>query len=100
MKPALTRLITAVVALLVLLAPISAEAQPQPRVARIGVILSSGSSPTSAASVEVFRERLRELGYVEGRNIAMEIRYAMDQPERFRHLAAELVGLGVSMTSQ
>lgn len=97
MKPTITRLTTAVGAVFVLVAPISAEAQPQPRVARIGIILSSGASPTSVASVEVFRQRLRGLGYVEGRNIAMEIRYGMDQPERFRHLAAELVGLGVDV---
>jgi putative ABC transport system substrate-binding protein len=98
MTSRMSRLTTAVlVAVLGLVAPSPAEAQAPPRVARIGLILSSGRSPTSAVSVETFRQRLGELGYVEGRNIAMEIRHAMDHPERFRHLAAELVGLGVDV---
>jgi len=78
-----------------LAAPLAAEAQPQARVARIGVI-PSGSPATSAASVDTFRQRLRELGYVEGRNIAIEVRYAVAQTERSRG-AAELVGLGVDV---
>ena len=83
-------------AVAVLTAPLAAEAQPQARVARIGVI-PSGSPATSAASVDAFRQRLRELGYVEGRDIAIEVRYAVAQPERARGLAAELVGLGVDV---
>jgi putative tryptophan/tyrosine transport system substrate-binding protein len=80
----------------VLAAPLAVEAQPQAQVARIGVI-PSGSPATSAASIEAFRQRLRELGYVEGRNIAIEVRYALAQPKRVRGLAAELVGLGVDI---
>jgi putative tryptophan/tyrosine transport system substrate-binding protein len=76
--------------------PLAAEAQPQARVARIGVILS-GSTATLAASVDAFRQRLRELGYVEGRNIAIEVRDAVAQPEGFRGLAAALVGRGVDV---
>jgi len=79
-----------------LAAPLAAEAQPQAQLARIGII-SSGSPDTSAASVDAFRQRLRELGHVEGRNIAIEVRYAVAQPEPFRGLAAELVGLGVDV---
>jgi putative tryptophan/tyrosine transport system substrate-binding protein len=78
----------------VLAGPLAAGAQPQAQVSRIGVI-PSGSPAMSAASLDAFRQRLRELGYVEGRNIAIEIRYAVAHPERFRGLAAELVGLGV-----
>jgi len=77
-----------------LVTPPAAGAQPQAQVSRIGVI-PSGSPAMSAASLDAFRQRLRELGYVEGRNIAIEIRYAVAHPERFRGLAAELVGLGV-----
>ena len=91
MTPTITRLTGAVVVLLVLVAWLSAGAQ-QPRVARIGVI--TGGAP--AASVDAFRQRLRELGYAEGRNIAIEVR-AVVQPERFPELAAELVGLGVNV---
>ena len=69
-------------------APRAAEAQS---ISRIGVIHG-----TSAASVDAFRQRLRELGYVEGRSVAIEVRYAV-QPERARGLAAELVGLGVGV---
>ena len=73
-----------------------AAAQPQAQVARIG-ILPSGSSATSAASIDAFRQRLGELGYVEGRNVAIEVRYTVAQPERLRHQAAELIGLGVDV---
>jgi ABC-type uncharacterized transport system substrate-binding protein len=85
-----------------LAAPLAAEAQPSARVLRIGVI-SSGSPASSATSVDAFRQRLRDLGYVEGRNIAVEvryvdeIRYAATQPRRYHDVAAELVGLGVDI---
>jgi putative ABC transport system substrate-binding protein len=97
MKPTITRLATAVVVLLVLLTLLSAEAEPQAQVARIGVITSGSPSTPSAASIGAFRQRLRDLGYVEGRSIAIEVRYALDRPEQFRSLAAELVGLGVDV---
>jgi hypothetical protein len=54
-----------VVAGCLLARPLATEAQLQAQVARIGVIVS-GSSATSTASVDAFRQRLRELGYVEG----------------------------------
>jgi putative ABC transport system substrate-binding protein len=71
------------------------KVQPQARVARIGVI-PSGSPATSAASVDAVppapaRARLY------GRNIAIEVRYGVAQPERSRDLAAEFVGLGVDV---
>jgi putative tryptophan/tyrosine transport system substrate-binding protein len=94
MTPTITRLTRAVVVLLVLVASLSAAAQ-QPRVARIGVI-TSHSPAIMVASVDAFRQRMRELGYAEGRNFAIEVRAAA-QPERFRELAAELVGLGVDV---
>ena len=95
MTTTIARLTRAVVALLVLAAWLSAEAQ-QPRVARIGVI-TSGSPTTAAAWVDAFRQRLRELGYAEGRNVAIDVRYESAQPERLRTFAAELVGLGVDV---
>jgi ABC-type uncharacterized transport system substrate-binding protein len=54
---------------------------------------SSGPTPFSDA----FRQGLRELGWVEGQNIAMEIRYAEGQPDRLPDLAAELVRLKVDV---
>jgi putative ABC transport system substrate-binding protein len=90
MTPKITRLSRAAVALLVFVLWLSADAQ-QPRVVKIGVITSS-----PPALVDAFRQRLRELGYAEGRNVAIEVR-ATTQPERFREVAAELVGLGVDV---
>ena len=79
-----------------LAAPLAAEAQPQVQVARIGVI-SSGSPATSGPFLDAFRQRLRELGYAEGRNVTIESRYAAAQSGRFHGLATELVALGVDV---
>jgi putative ABC transport system substrate-binding protein len=79
-----------------LAAPLAAEAQAPAKVSRIGFL--SGQSPTDLArQLEAFRQGLRELGYVEGRNIAIEYRFAEGQPERLPALAAELVRLKVDI---
>src|SRR4030095_15831316 len=58
-----------------LASPLGAEAQPAEKVYRIGFL--SGQSPTDLArQLEAFRPGLRQLGYVEGRNIAIEDRFA------------------------
>jgi putative ABC transport system substrate-binding protein len=72
-----------------------AQAQ-QPKVPRIG-FLSGGSPTTSPARYDVFRQGLRELGYVEGKNITIEYRYAEGKLERLPDLAAELVRLKVDV---
>src|SRR5262250_197342 len=74
----------------------SVEAQQQKKVPRIG-FLSATSPSTISARVEAFRQGLRELGYVEGKNILIEYRYAEGKPERLRDLAAELVRLKVNV---
>ena len=74
--------------------PFTASAQQAGRVYRIGV-LSPDSPPPGL--IEVFQERLRELGYVEGRNIAIESRHAGGQNERLAALAAELRALMVDV---
>ncbi len=89
-------MIATLVAVLLLAIPLTVKAQPQAQVARIGVI-SSGSPATSVAVLDAFRERLRELGHAEGRNVTIESRFAAGQPERLRDLAAELVGLRVDV---
>jgi putative tryptophan/tyrosine transport system substrate-binding protein len=66
-----------------------AEAQPK-KVPLIG-ILDSGTSSASAGRIESFRQALRELGYVEGQNIAIEYRFADGKSDRFPELAAALV---------
>ena len=66
--------------------PLAARAQQDERVRRIGVLLVSGPEPMGP-----FREALRDLGYVEGRNIQIEFRSAQGQLTRLPDLAAELV---------
>ena len=70
-----------------------AEAQ-QSKVPRIGY-LSAVSVGAIAARTEAFRQGLRELGYVEGKNIVIEYRYAEGKADRLRELAAELVRLKI-----
>lgn len=81
-------------ALVVFVVPLAAEAQEAGKVARIGV-LSAGSPPVPL--FESFRQGLRELGYVEGRNISIEYRWAEGRDERLPGLAADLVRLKVDV---
>jgi putative ABC transport system substrate-binding protein len=76
--------------------PFSARAQQPARIPRIG-ILAAPSASFFSARVEAFRQRLRELGYVEGKNILIEYRYAEGKLERLPDLAAELVRLKVDV---
>ena len=73
-----------------------AEAQQPAKIPRIG-ILNPTSSSFFLPRVEAFRQRLRELGYVEGKNILIEYRYAEGKFERLTDLAAELVQLKVDV---
>jgi putative tryptophan/tyrosine transport system substrate-binding protein len=79
-----------------LLAPLAANAQPPTKIPRIGV-LAAGIPTTYVARYEAFREGLRELGYEDGRTIAIEYRYAEGKLERLPELAAELVRLNVDL---
>jgi putative tryptophan/tyrosine transport system substrate-binding protein len=73
-----------------------AEAQQPRKVPRIG-FLSAASPSTNVPRREVFRQGLRELGYVEGKNIVVEQRYAEGKLDRLLPLAAELVRLKVDI---
>jgi len=73
-----------------------AQAQQPKKVPRIG-FLSAVSPSTITARVEAFRQGLRELGYVEGKNILIEWRYAEGKSDRLPSLAAELVRLKVDL---
>jgi len=73
-----------------------AQAQQPARIPRIGILIASTASFFSAR-VEAFRQRLRELGYIEGKNIVIEYRYADGKLERLPDLAAELVRLKVDV---
>jgi putative ABC transport system substrate-binding protein len=70
--------------------PLAARAQQTAKIPRVGY-LSASNALASSARVEAFREGLRELGYVEGKNIVIEFRYSEGNPERTPGLAAELV---------
>src|SRR4030095_5840632 len=74
----------------------SAEAQELKKVPRIGY-LSAVDPATDSARVEGIRLALRELGYIEGQNIAIEYRYGDGKRDRYPDLAAELVRLKVDI---
>jgi putative tryptophan/tyrosine transport system substrate-binding protein len=73
-----------------------AQAQQPVRTPRIGY-LSSGNRTSESARSEAIRQALRELGYIEGQNIATEYRYGEGKVNRYPELAAELVRLKVDI---
>jgi putative ABC transport system substrate-binding protein len=79
-----------------LVASLNALAQQKGKVWRIG-FLSSASASSYAHRVEALRAGLRDLGYVEGRNIAIEFRWAEGNYERLAEFAAEFVRLKVDI---
>jgi putative tryptophan/tyrosine transport system substrate-binding protein len=88
--------LASLVALLLLAAPLAAEAQQAGKVHQIGVVW--GTFPDR--SQELFaplRDRLRELGYVEGQNIFFQQRWAEGRPERIPDIMASLVRLNVDV---
>jgi putative ABC transport system substrate-binding protein len=84
------------VASVVLAAPMAAEAQQAGKAYRIGVLASS-TEENFEPSVKVFREALHAAGWVEGRNVTMDVRYAGEQYARLPELATELVMLKVDV---
>ncbi len=88
--------LTVVLTLGLLAAPLAAEAQQAAKVPRIGYLsINLAASPPQLH--EAFRQGLRDLGYVEGRNVVIEYRDAEGKPERLPALAAELVALKVDV---
>lgn len=73
-----------------------AEAQQPKKVPRIGYLVS-GSPSSTQTSVDAFRQGLHDLGYVEGKNILIEYRYAEGKDDRLRDFAADLVRAKVDM---
>jgi putative ABC transport system substrate-binding protein len=80
----------------ILVAPLAADAQQAARVPRIG-FLGNSTAALEANLVGPFREGLRDLGYVEGRNILIEYRWAEGKYERFPALIAEMIALKVDV---
>ncbi|MDB5583985.1 MAG: transporter substrate binding protein, partial [Bradyrhizobium sp.] len=72
--------------------PLAARAQ-QPAMSRVGVVIGlKESDPVSQTLVAALRQELQKLGWTEGRNLAIDIRFATDDREQIRALALELMG--------
>jgi putative ABC transport system substrate-binding protein len=74
--------------------PLTAGAQQAGKVPRIGYL---HIAPRAGPFAQAFEQKLRELGYVEGKNVAIEFRTAEGRFERLPDLASELVGLKVDL---
>lgn len=84
-----------ILSLAVPIVPLDAKAQEGGKVARIGYLALG--SPRGDPLAEAFKQGLRELGYVEGRNVSIEYRAAEGRDERLPGLAADLVRLKVDV---
>ena len=93
MKKTIFGLVLSVVLLVLCL---SAQAQQSKKIPRIG-FLGASSASFYAPNIEIFRQGLRDLGYVEGKNIAIEYRFGEGKLDRVPALAAELIGLDVNI---
>jgi putative ABC transport system substrate-binding protein len=92
----MTKILTCLLLTILLLTVSIANAQQPKKVPRIGY-LEAASASANLARTEAFRQGLRELGYVEGKNIVIEWRYAEGKVDRLPALAAELVHLNVDV---
>src|ERR1700741_3504675 len=72
------------------------EAQPAGKIFRIG-FLDPSTASGSAGRLETFRQEMRKLGWIEGKNFTIEYRFAEQNPDRLREFAAELVRLSVDL---
>jgi len=74
--------------------PLAARAQQTDRMRRIGVLMAfDENDPDGKAQLSAFMRGLAELGWTEGRNMRMDVRWAAGDVDRMRSLAKELVGL-------
>jgi putative tryptophan/tyrosine transport system substrate-binding protein len=74
--------------------PLDVRAQQTERIRRIGVVMGyAESDPNGQLQVAAFRQQLQKLGWVEGRNIRIDWRYAADDPGHIRAMGEELLGL-------
>lgn len=81
-----------------LLEPVVTRAQPTGQISRIGLLVpATEAGPQSVIVMEALRSGLRDLGWVEGKNLLIEQRLAGENPQRQRELAAELKALPVAL---
>src|SRR6478672_4511522 len=90
------KILVSILAVVILAFVHPAEAQQPKKVPRIGFLFGSSLSANSARH-EAFRQGLRELGYVEGKNIVIDWRSAEGKPEHRSEIAAEFVRLKVDV---
>jgi putative ABC transport system substrate-binding protein len=77
--------------------PISAQAQGNRNLPKVGVLWHAGSAEEEAVYLRAVNQGFTDLGYVEGKSITLEHRFPNEQPERFASLAGELVALPVDV---
>jgi len=88
----------AALALVILAAPLAAQAQQPGKIPRLGMLsFTTPGTEEENRRIEVFKQGLRERGYVQGQNIAIEPRHSAGRDELLPRLAAELVGLKVDV---
>jgi putative tryptophan/tyrosine transport system substrate-binding protein len=85
------------VAIIILVSTHVAQAQQPKKVPRIGYVSESGDANNPGPTVDAFRRGLRDLGYIEGKNILVEHRYAGGKLERVPDFVTELVQLKVDV---
>ena len=73
--------------------PVAVRAQQREQMRRIGVLMSAASGTDQEAGVAVFKEVLHQLGWIDGHNVRVEIRWARGDPAEARRGAEELVAL-------
>src|SRR5215813_6341855 len=91
---AMNRILLWLITLLLFAADPFADAQQAGKVPRIGVLVSASAS-ASVSRIHAFRQGLHALGYIEGKNIIVEYRYAEGNPNRLQELVAGLFRLKV-----
>src|SRR5438093_4295460 len=84
-------------AIIVMAVAYQANAQERGKIPHIGILLPSAPSTAADANLEAFRQGLRDLGYVEGRNIILEYRWAENREDQYPALVAELIRLKVDI---
>jgi putative ABC transport system substrate-binding protein len=95
-KPKIKRICCLALSALLVAISVPAQAQEPTKMSRVG-LLNTNAPAAFTARTEAFRQGLRELGYVEGKNILIEYRYAEGKLDRLPSLAAELVRLKVDV---
>jgi putative ABC transport system substrate-binding protein len=93
----LLRAVVLLVTLGILCIALTTEAQQATKVHRIGRLIPGPPLPNRDPLLEAFRQGLHDLGYVEGQNLVIEVRYAEGNPDRLADLAAEMVRLQVEV---